>query len=374
MKKKNEKNKRNIQLDGTKILWHAPKAEKLLKGERIYPISMDMSLSKYCNYRCQYCYGQFQKNDTRLLTKKILFDFLDDAKLMGVKGISLISDGESTCNKNWGLFILQAKQLGIDIASGTNGSLLHNFDMEKVIPALTFLRINISASKINRYCEIHGTSEQNYRKVIENIEKAVKIKKDTKSEVTIGLQMVLMPEYNDQIISLAKLGRELGVNYLVIKHVSDSEDKDLGVDYSKYKELEGVLKEAEAYSTDEYLVKVKWSKILSGGLRNYNTCLAPPILLQISGNGGVYPCGFLFNRQEFCAGNITEQRFKEILDSEKYWDIMKRLRDPKRFNVHKDCGSLCLQHCTNEILWKALQGKIKLKTPNGSKPQHINFI
>ena len=39
------------------------------------------------------------------------------------------------------------------------------------------------------------------------------------------MQMVLMPEDADQIIPLAKLGKELRPDYAIIKHCSDNEDE-----------------------------------------------------------------------------------------------------------------------------------------------------
>ena len=102
--------------------------------------------------------------------------------------------------------------------------------------------------------------------------------------------MVLLPEFADQIIPLTKLGKELGVDYLVIKHCSDDEKGSLGVDYSKYHDMIDILKKAEAYSDDTYLVRAKWSKILSGGKRNYNQCYGPPFIMQFSGSG---TCGSL---------------------------------------------------------------------------------
>ena len=60
----------------------------------------------------------------------------------------------------------------------------------------------------------------------------------------IGLQMVVMPSYEDQILPLAQLGKELRPDYLVLKHCSDNEDGDLGVEYDKYEALyEKVLME-----------------------------------------------------------------------------------------------------------------------------------
>ena len=42
----------------------------------------------------------------------------------------------------------------------------------------------------------------------------------------------------------ANLGKELRPDYLVIKHCSDNEDGDLGVDYSAYEALKNKLREA----------------------------------------------------------------------------------------------------------------------------------
>ena len=172
-----------------------------------------------------------------------------------------------------------------------------------------------------------------------------------------------------------KLGKRIRPDYVVIKHTSDSEDGDLGVDYSKYAELEDILKEAETYSDNEYKVVVKWSKINAEGKRTYQRCYGPPFQIQMPGSGLVAPCGMLFNEKykKFHIGNITQKRFKDIVFSDRYWEVMNYLASPN-FNAQTMCGSLCLQHKPNEYLDALRKGKISLKKPSGEKPQHINFI
>ena len=80
------------------------------------------------------------------------------------------------------------------------------------------------------------------------------IKKANNLDVTIGMQMVLMPNDADQIIPLAKLGKELRPDYLIIKHCSDNEDGGLGINYDAYEELYPILEEAESYSDESYKV------------------------------------------------------------------------------------------------------------------------
>lgn len=365
----------HLILDGQKLVWHKERLEAWLRGERIAPITIDCALTRRCTYRCIYCYGQLQVNDEKRMTKDVIFRFLDDAAEIGVKAISLVSDGESTCSPHFYDAIVRAKANGLDIAVGTNGYLLKDERLEEILPLLTYIRFNISAAEPARYAKIMGCKEGCFYKVLKTIRECVRVKKEKNLPVTIGLQMVLLPVFADQILPLAKLGRELGVDYLVIKHCSDDEKGSLGVDYDKYFELTQILKEAEGYSTENYLVKVKWSKILSGGKRCYRQCHGAPFMVQFSGSGLVAPCGMFFNKKykKYHIGNIADTLFREIWQSERYWEVMNLLASDA-FNAQIECPTLCLQHKINEFLWDLKHGNVSLEQLKGEPPDHINFI
>lgn len=362
-------------LDGHKLAWHKERVDAWLRGERIAPITIDCALTRRCTYRCVYCYGMLQSNDEKKMTKDVIFRFLDDAAEIGVKAVSFVSDGESTCSPHLYDAILRGRQNGLDMALGTNGFLLRDDRLEEILPALTYLRFNLSAGAAERYAEIHGCHTEHFDKVINTIREAVRIKKKNGLSVTIGLQMVLLPEFADQVIPLAKLGKELGADYLVIKHCSDDEKGSLGVDYSRYNDMIDILKIAETYSDDRYLVKAKWSKILSGGKRCYSRCYGPPFIMQFSGSGLVAPCGMLFNSryERYHIGNIADKPFKEIWQSERYWEVINLIASEK-FDARTMCGSLCLQHKVNEFLWELKTKKAVFKKGEGEPPMHLNFI
>jgi MoaA/NifB/PqqE/SkfB family radical SAM enzyme len=366
---------RELILDGHKLQWHRERVEAWLRGERIAPITIDCALTRRCSYRCLYCYGQLQSNDEKRLNQDVIFRFLDDAAEIGVKAVSFVSDGESTCSPHLYDAIIRGKSNGLDIALGTNGYLLREDRLLDILPSLTYLRFNISAGEPHRYSEIHGCTTDHFNKVIGTIKRAVKIKKENDLEVTIGLQMVLLPEFSDQIIPLAKLGKELSVDYLVIKHCSDDEYRSLGVDYTKYGNLIDVLKLSETFSDENYLVRAKWSKILSGGRRTYSRCYGPPFLMQLSGSGLVAPCGMLFNARykKYHIGNIADTSFQEIWRSDRYWEVI-RLIASRQFDAQRMCGSLCLQHKVNEFLRDLKSRKEVLGKNLELIPQHVNFI
>ncbi len=365
----------NLILDGQKLAWHKDRVDAWLRGERIAPITIDCSLTRRCSYKCIYCYGLLQENDEKRMTKDVIFRFLDDAAEIGVKAISFVSDGESTCSPHFYDAILRGKANGLDMAVGTNGYLLKEERLGEILPALTYIRFNISAGERARYAEIHGCEPKCYDRVISVIRKTVEVKKKMKLDVTVGLQMVFLPSFIDQVIPLAKLGKELGADYTIFKHCSDDEAGSLGVDYSRYLKCVDILKEAQGFSTPQYRVAVKWSKILSEGKRRYCRCYGPPFIMQFSGSGLVAPCGMFFNDKyaKYHIGNIAEKPFKEIFKSERYWEVM-RLIASERFDARTMCGTLCLQHKVNECLWDLKEGHAQLKTPEGAPPMHVNFI
>ncbi len=369
------KTEERIILDGHKLLWHLDRVDAWLRGERIAPITMDIALTRACNYRCVYCYSVLQDNPSKKITKDVIYRFLDDAAGIGVKAISLVSDGESTCSPYFYDAVLRGKENGLDMAVGTHGVLLKKERLKELLSALTYLRFNVSGAHPARYAQIHGCKEKDFYNVSEIIKECVKIKKENKLSVTLGLQMVLLPEFNDQIIPLARLGKSLGVDYLVIKHCSDDENGSLGVNYSQYEKLIDLLKEAEGYSTLDYMVKAKWSKILSHGRRKYSSCFGAPFMMQLSGSGLVAPCGMLFNDKykKFHIGNIVDTSFSKLWRSDRYWQVMELITSEK-FDAKTDCACLCLQHKINEFLWDVKQGNIKLEKPKGEPPLHVNFI
>ncbi len=362
-------------LDGTKIAWHTDRIKAWERGERIAPITIDMSLTRACNYGCHYCYAMMQENERLPINREVIHNFMDDCRDIGVKGVSLVSDGESTLSPVFVDSIVRGSENGLNMAVGTNGYLLNERKLEQILPHLTYLRINISAGERDRYAQIMGVKEEWFDKVTENIKTMVRLKKEKNLKVTIGLQMVLMPEYEDQIIPLAKLGKELRPDYLVIKHCSDNEDGFLGVDYGGYKKMYDKLHEAETYADSEYQVTIKWSKIKEEGTRSYQRCYGPPFLLQISGSGLVAPCGMFFNDQykKFHMGNIVSTRFKEIYNSDRYWEVINYLASPE-FNAQAMCGTLCLQHKVNEYLDGVKKGYVDLQKPAGDEPEHLNFV
>src|SRR5690348_12814747 len=159
----------DLILDGTKIAWHQDRIRAWERGERIAPITIDMALTRACNYACHFCYAMLQENDREVITQKVIYDFLEDAAEIGVKGISVVSDGESTISPVFIDAVRRGDELGISMAVGTNAFVLTKSKLEEILPHLTYLRVNFSAGEPKRYAEIMGVKEEWFHRVCQNI-------------------------------------------------------------------------------------------------------------------------------------------------------------------------------------------------------------
>ena len=372
-------NEGKLILDSHKLSYHYDRVQAWENDERVAPVCVDMALTRACGAMCSFCYAMVQEPQERATIKtKQALELLDDFAEVGVKGVSLISDGESTLSKAYVPFIQHASKIGIDVGNATNGWEWDPDKIDQVLPHLTWVRFTVAAGTPESYSKIMFKSSEHtsvFDRAMKNIKYAVDLKKKLKLKVTLGIQMVLTPDFGDEIIPFAKLAVDLGVDYGLIKHCSDDEFGTLGIDYSKYEEMYPLLTEAEKMSNEKTKIIVKWSKIKDKGLPSYNRFYGPQFLLQISGSGLVAPSGMFFNARysKLHMGNFADEKFIDIFKSDRYWKIMDYLASPS-FDAQTMMGTLPIQHYVSEALDNHIKGISKISPQTGKKPLHVNFL
>jgi len=332
-----------------------------VQGKRIAPILIDMGITKRCNIHCEFCYGYFQNMNGSMIPTDALLRLFKDAHKAGVKAIAIVGDGEPTMHPAFVDAVEVGKANGLDIAVATNGVLLPENKLRRLLRCCTWLRFNLSAIE-EGYPIVHGADK--WEQVKANIHMASKIARDENLPVTLGLQMVLTPHAFEYVQREAAFAIATGVDYFVIKQFSDPESSAMvGGEKEWYDkpEVQKILHDVEGWSTDRTKIVVKFKAIENRKRRPYDHCLDVPLLFQISGDGKCYPCGFLFGDERYCYGDITKQSIGEILNSEHYWNVVRTLQTT--FDVHKDCRGCCRHDATNKFINDFV-----------NKPEHLNFI
>jgi len=366
-------------LDSHKLSFHMDRIKAWENGDKIAPVTVDMALTRACGSMCKFCYATMQESQKRFgIKERHALNLLDDFAEIGVKGVSLVSDGESTLSKSYATFIEHASSIGIDTGNATNGWEFGPEKSERVLPHLSWLRFTVAAGTPERYADIMYKGPEHtevFDKAIRNIKYAVEFKKKHNLSVTLGIQMVLMPEFKDEIIPFAQLGVDLGVDYAVIKHCSDDENNTLGIDYSQYESMYNLIEAAENLSNDVTQVIAKWNKLKDKGKSSYKRFYGPPFLLQISGSGLVAPSGMFFQatHSKLHIGNFTTDRFRDIYNSDKYWDAMDYLASPN-FDAQTMMGTLPIQHYISTALDNHIKGIKEIVPASEKDPLHVNFL
>lgn len=366
-------NPNDLILDGTKVGFYPERIAAWQRGEKIAPITMDVAWTRKCNYACNFCYAQMQASEGKEITRDIAFQYLEDAAEIGVKGVSIISDGESSIVPFYADSIKKAAEVGLQIGIGTNGKVLKRAMLEKILPHLSYLRFNFSGGTRDGYSRIMGVKPEWYDVVIENVKAAMEIKRRDELSVTINMQLVCDPKNESELLPFAALAASIRPDYAIIKHCADDIDQTLGTDYTKYEQLNSTFDKIEKMGDETFRVVIKRDRMKDDGKRDYSKCFGPPFITQLSGNGLVAPCGFLFNEKykAFHIGNICDTRFIDIFKSERYWEVMNYLASDE-FDPRERCGPNCLQTQTNSFLFKYVNGKIAL--PTTTKPHHMGFL
>lgn len=352
-----------FKIDSHKLTYHVGRLNDWLKGKDIYPIYMEISPAGSCNHRCTYCALDFMEYKPVFLDTKIFKERLSEIGALGVKSIMYAGEGEPFLHKDIIEIIDHTKHAGIDVALTTNGALLSNAIVDKCLSNISWIKVSINAATEKTYAEIHRGAPGDFDKVIRNMAYARKVKQRKGYKCTLGMQIILLPENYKEVIALAKIAKDIGMDYLVVKpysqHPLSRTMKYKDIKYSDYLYLANKL----IVFNDEHfnvVFRINTMKKWDDSTRNYRHCLAIPFWSYIDASGNLWGCSVYLSKEAFRYGNIYKNTFKALWKSAKKSRLVEWARN--ELNTDK-CRVNCRMDEVNRYLWD-------LTHP----PEHVNFI
>lgn len=351
-----------FNFDGHKLFYQFDTTYQLLTDQFVYPVYAEFSPVGSCNHRCLFCAYDYIGYKSRRLDGGRTIAAIEQFAKTGCKAILFAGEGEPLLHPNIDDFIITCSDNKINSAIYTNGVLLTPKRVENILDKLTFVRISFNGGTRENYKQVHKSDD--FDSVVENIKFAVEYKHKNNISTDIGLQFVVIPENIDFMLSLAELGRELGVDYLAIKPFvqhNSQEGYNFSQNYS-LGDIESLLDEAITFSTESYSVIARKESFRKYHDRSYEHCLALPLFAVVLSDGNVYSCGPYLGDDRFCYGNIYQNTVVEILDGLKRKEILEFAKNKL------DCKGECMPNCRLDAINRSLW---ELKYPTVS---HINFI
>lgn len=358
-------------IDSHKLAFHPTRVAKWYEAQddwnklkNIYPVYVEISPYGGCNHRCTFCALDYMGYENIGLDFTILKNTLTNMAANGVKSVMFAGEGEPLLFKDLDLIVEHCSSVGIDSSLTTNFVPLNKKNIEKCIKNCSWIKVSLNAGTAKSYAAIHQTSEKDFDRVINNLKYALGYKKQNDLQCTVGVQMLLLPENKNEVIVLAKICKDLGVNYLVIKpysqHLSSETTKYADIDYSKMLDIENELKDI---SDEDFTIifRANTMKKYVEKKQSYSKCYSTPFFWgYIASDGKVFGCSAYLGKDEFCYGSIYDNSFSQIWEGQKRQKSYEYIQNDLDI---KNCRINCRMDEINRYLWR-------LKNPQ----PHDNFI
>jgi MoaA/NifB/PqqE/SkfB family radical SAM enzyme len=326
-------------LDTHKLMLHPKRVSEWLEGGNPAPIIVEICPIGRCNHRCVFCAYNYTDYKGPALNTETVMSMLSDMGRIGVKAIDWDTEGEPLLHPNLPDFINHAKYMGIDSAVETNGVLLTKDFVERCGENISYIKVSVDASCNETHHKLHRGGRKDFDKVIKNIAEAVSLH----TGCVIGMQMVLFKENEDEVAELARIARDIGVDWLAIKPFSlhPFQDGSL-VHMGDINKVLGI--------PDITVRRDTFNRVFKE--RDYPICYGVNFISNVDCYGNVTICNTLTRKDEYTLGNVYLEPFSKI------WE-----RHPKSFDIKECKREVCRMDKQNLYLWQ-------LKNP----PPHINFI
>ncbi|WP_033724662.1 GTP 3',8-cyclase MoaA [Helicobacter pylori] len=183
-----------------------------------------VSVTKQCNFRCQYCMPTMPLDffdDEELLPLDNVLEFLKIAVDEGVKKIR-ITGGEPLLRKGLDEFIakLHAYNKEVALVLSTNGFLLKK--MAKGLKDAGLSRVNVSLDSLKSDRVLKISQKDALKNALEGIEESLKV------GLKLKLNMVVMKGVNDdEILELLEYAKNRGIQIRYIEFMENTHAKDL---------------------------------------------------------------------------------------------------------------------------------------------------
>lgn len=305
-----------------KILRHSDRVEKMLAGEMVYPVSVEIDLANVCNHRCAWCsYNGFRQENWVQFPEARILTLLEELADVGVKSITFTGGGEPLVHRIAAEVFTHAHRRGIQFGVVTNGRRLENGVLDALKNAV-FVRVSLDAGTAQTHQLLHGTHLPEFDRIIGNI---AKLRSTAGPGLTIGASFCVFDINLNEIGEAAKKVKEAGANYLEVRPVFPTDWRGGGftnplteghVDLAR-RELDWAK---ETHDGDNFRVigMIHRFDQVKDRSKPYTKCHIGPLMTVINADGYIYHCCQQRGMPDFRASSVLEKPFKEVWMNEQH--------------------------------------------------------
>lgn len=309
-----------------------------------------------CAYRMEGYSSNEQFCDTDVMPYEKVIETLECLAYNGTKAIQFTGGGEPLFHPRIKDILLKTKELGLDVALVTNGVLLTE-ELIEIIKDIKWIRISVDAGTAETYTSLRQVKQIQYDRLIDNIQKLAKVKsKDT----ILGIGFVVCKENHWEIFKSAKMFKEMGVDNFRISAAFTPDGMTYFLDFIESAKSDAKQTKIELEDENFTVFNLFDDRIsdLFVGSQNYDYCPMKELVVYIGADSKVYTCCILAYNQNGLVGDISNQSFSDL------WDSNAKKHFYETHNPKCLCQLPCMFEKKNEFINYCIK----------QNPKHINYI
>lgn len=350
----------------------------ILSSEKAYagPYYIHVDITHRCNLKCLCCRWHSPLFDSMRdkaisddLSLEMLRDFCDELATMGTREIYFVGTGEPFLHPDIFELIRTAKEKGFKLTVYTNGLTLDESTIRKLIDLrLDVLRVSLWASSAEKFAEqVRQMTPDKFDNIIDGMARLTQRKKE------LGASLPLLElcqtitsenlEYLDETVGLAQ---KTGCGKMCFSPIVDFEEDELTrfvpdpPDTKKVdRKLRAIKRELDSLSIehniDIMLLHYSWD----GRIQDNIPCYPAWYFTYLRTDGKIFAC----QRNTFATeplGDLKEQSFREIWNSEKYRAFRKQVSTCQ--GLQKVEGYYC-DYCSHSLNSQRVHQRLRPFTP-----------
>ena len=341
----------------SRVWYHIEHIYKLKKGLYTPPVMVEVSPTSICNHRCVFCYT-YQREETNMLSKKVLLDIFSNASDMGIETIFIQGTGEPMVNKYLPDAIVAGGKTDIKMSLTTHGVLLDKQKQEKILENLVFVKFSVVDNDPKKYALTHGCKEEEYHKLIDNIENATNFCSKNNLDTTLWATVYVDTDNFKNLYKICKFYKSLGLDFLSISQAIITEfmpsEVKLATEVYSEEEIDEMMEKVVSLQDDKFKLHIQFPRekqfpTTTRWKKDY--CKAVHLVTSISGDGGVYSCWRFWGNKEHSYGNVYNKSFEEIWRGEKRKEVNKYLfSTPPKGDECSVCHLVFANHNLDKLL------------------------
>ena len=175
-----------------KLLHNSEQLSKVIRGDRPFPIHLEVDLANICNHACSFCnMADTLASDNSMLDTQVLLERLSEAYSLGSRAISFSGGGEPMTHKDFSTISESCKSFGFDLGLITNGSLIVGDRMNTIAKSFQWIRVSMGGPTPETYSKIQGKDD--FHRVLSNVRRLSSLRNQLGSCLNVGLKFVIDP-------------------------------------------------------------------------------------------------------------------------------------------------------------------------------------